>query len=479
MIVGLSVALAGTGAVWIEPPAIVDGELHATFRSVTPVDGDALALYVGSTPVDATFEMLESAGSHTLVAVDDSGSFRRHYRTALDLIAPVFERASPKNPVGWMRFGRQVRFDGFRDDPQPLRNALEKARTEHPSQRETRLAASILRGIDTLIEARPPGRGGLRRLVLITDAGEESDVFDTRDIIDAARTGAVRIDVVAFTRDDARYADDLDRSLRLARATGGTLLEIHDDTPDPNMLRSLLERPSGFFLVRASICGDERPPLRLRGPGFQTEPVLPVGEVPPCTPEAPVEHHIPPQPARGPLNDALGLLCLATTIGGFTALLGLAAWLLRRPEARPAPSPTPPPPPDPPPTPTPPAPPSPHSPAFPMKLPETHLVVVGGDLPRGTRWRFSGRILRIGANPEDNDVVVDLPQVSGNHARFELYPSGAVFVEDRGSSNGTWIDGRKLPPGERTEVPEGATLALSSQLQVRVERGAARGPHGR
>jgi pSer/pThr/pTyr-binding forkhead associated (FHA) protein len=103
-----------------------------------------------------------------------------------------------------------------------------------------------------------------------------------------------------------------------------------------------------------------------------------------------------------------------------------------------------------------------------MRLPERHLVVTAGEVPVGTRWRFSGRILRIGANPEDNDVVVDLAQVSGNHASFELFPSGAVFVEDLGSSNGTFVDGVRITPGERMEVPVNGRVALSNQLTVEI-----------
>jgi pSer/pThr/pTyr-binding forkhead associated (FHA) protein len=97
-------------------------------------------------------------------------------------------------------------------------------------------------------------------------------------------------------------------------------------------------------------------------------------------------------------------------------------------------------------------------------------VLVRGELPPDTRWRFRGRILRVGASENDNDVVIDLPEISGEHARFELFPSGAVFVTDQESSNGTWVEGRRVPADERVEVKPGQLVALSQQVVVRLEQ---------
>ena len=105
---------------------------------------------------------------------------------------------------------------------------------------------------------------------------------------------------------------------------------------------------------------------------------------------------------------------------------------------------------------------------FPPELPETHLVKVGGKLAGSHRWRFSGRMLTVGAS-EDNDVVIDLPQISGHHAKFDLFPSGAVYVTDLASSNGTWVDGKRLTPHAREEVKPGQRVALSRQLIVEVQ----------
>ena len=103
------------------------------------------------------------------------------------------------------------------------------------------------------------------------------------------------------------------------------------------------------------------------------------------------------------------------------------------------------------------------TPELPRELPETHLIVASGEGLVGRRWRFTGRILRIGA-AADNDVVVELPQVSGQHAQFELFVSGDVYVSDLGSTNGTWHQGDRLPSGGRVQVRPGDRVALSRQL---------------
>jgi pSer/pThr/pTyr-binding forkhead associated (FHA) protein len=71
------------------------------------------------------------------------------------------------------------------------------------------------------------------------------------------------------------------------------------------------------------------------------------------------------------------------------------------------------------------------------------------------------RVLRVGREP-DNDVVVDLPMVSGHHARVVWDPkTGQAVIEDLGSSNGTAIGapGRKIG---RAAISPGDTIYLGS-----------------
>jgi pSer/pThr/pTyr-binding forkhead associated (FHA) protein len=74
------------------------------------------------------------------------------------------------------------------------------------------------------------------------------------------------------------------------------------------------------------------------------------------------------------------------------------------------------------------------------------LIITQGP-NRGSSILLDQPIMRIGRDPA-NEIVVDHPQVSRYHARF-IWENGRVYVEDTGSSNGTYlnrvrIEGRKM-----------------------------------
>lgn len=58
-----------------------------------------------------------------------------------------------------------------------------------------------------------------------------------------------------------------------------------------------------------------------------------------------------------------------------------------------------------------------------------------------------------------NDLVLADRYVSGRHARLRWDGSG-WWLEDLGSKNGTFLDGRKCPPHQEQPVPFGATLVI-------------------
>ncbi len=55
---------------------------------------------------------------------------------------------------------------------------------------------------------------------------------------------------------------------------------------------------------------------------------------------------------------------------------------------------------------------------------------------------------------EDNDIRLDHPQVSSHHA-FLHRVGGKLFVEDRGSANGTYVRGQRIDSGKRVPVSPG------------------------
>ncbi|MFF7993825.1 FtsK/SpoIIIE domain-containing protein [Kitasatospora xanthocidica] len=96
------------------------------------------------------------------------------------------------------------------------------------------------------------------------------------------------------------------------------------------------------------------------------------------------------------------------------------------------------------------------------------LRVVGGPDAGGVH-RLHGREIRIGRSGEA-DVPLDDPDVSRLHVVLHLAEDGRVSVRDLGSTNGTTLDGRLVPPGPpEAAVPlePGALLRIGeSTLQV-------------
>ncbi|MER7753078.1 FtsK/SpoIIIE domain-containing protein [Kitasatospora sp. NPDC097643] len=96
------------------------------------------------------------------------------------------------------------------------------------------------------------------------------------------------------------------------------------------------------------------------------------------------------------------------------------------------------------------------------------LRVVGGPDAGGVH-RLHGREIRIGRSGEA-DVPLDDPDVSRLHLALHLAEDGRVTVRDLGSTNGTTLDGRLVPPGppeEAVPLEAGALLRIGeSTLQL-------------
>lgn len=102
--------------------------------------------------------------------------------------------------------------------------------------------------------------------------------------------------------------------------------------------------------------------------------------------------------------------------------------------------------------------PQPAAPAAPGRL----SVVSGGEDGR----LYAGRLITlvndvvIGTDRGQlgqQDLAVESPYVSGRHARLH-WDGVRWWVEDLGSTNGSFVDGRLLPPRRPESVPFGASL---------------------
>lgn len=70
----------------------------------------------------------------------------------------------------------------------------------------------------------------------------------------------------------------------------------------------------------------------------------------------------------------------------------------------------------------------------------------------------------LGRHPECH-VHIDSPKASGEHAGL-YWVDGGWELRDLGSRNGTYVDGRRLAPGERVVLRQGATFSISRSAAV-------------
>ena len=89
------------------------------------------------------------------------------------------------------------------------------------------------------------------------------------------------------------------------------------------------------------------------------------------------------------------------------------------------------------------------------------LQAHGSTFPISRRVTTVGRRSHASQRPPDIDLTAVDPKkmVSRQHARL-LWQAGVVRVEDLGSLNGTFVDGRRLPPHQPELLADGADVTL-------------------
>ena len=76
---------------------------------------------------------------------------------------------------------------------------------------------------------------------------------------------------------------------------------------------------------------------------------------------------------------------------------------------------------------------------------------------------FDAGVVRVGRS-DANDVVLPSPQVSSSHLEISLDPAGRVLICDLGSSNGTFIEDRRLESGQAVALAHGERVIVGSFL---------------
>jgi S-DNA-T family DNA segregation ATPase FtsK/SpoIIIE len=107
------------------------------------------------------------------------------------------------------------------------------------------------------------------------------------------------------------------------------------------------------------------------------------------------------------------------------------------------------------------------APAAPATGPELELAVLAG-MEAGRSFRLRPGTFTVGR--QGADIVLEHSTVSARHCEIHVAPSGVCTLTDVGSSNGTFVDGKRLPVGE------GVALEPESVVEVGVLAVAVRPP---
>ncbi len=93
------------------------------------------------------------------------------------------------------------------------------------------------------------------------------------------------------------------------------------------------------------------------------------------------------------------------------------------------------------------------------------LLIVTEGPNQGQSYVLQEMICTLGRTA-DNTVVIDSPRISRHHTQIRLLPEGAI-VEDTGSTNGTWLNNRRLTSPQR--LTPGDIIGLADYISFRFE----------
>lgn len=453
--------------------------------------------------------------THTIVAIDHSGSFKRWgwAQPGWDFAESVAMSLSPNDTLSLQLFSETVKVFPTRASAADFSADLAGAKSTDWGV-ITRLNSSLIQAIDEAAKANP---NGFNRIYVLTDGDEESDTYSWEDVAKAAAARGVQVSVVIYPPDMARLSKEqlkklptlLDNLRALAGATGGAVHEhdASDAAVTAGKAQEWNERSRNFIAVEARVCGLSRASADNRmfvdyapggtraawsdGFGFvewgspelyaPCDPAKAAGDPPPATP-----------PKSGTPWWVWAI------IGALGFLLVLALIMRSRRDAKEAAAP---------PEPAPPVPataapppkkeapteaPRPVAVARPPQertpddlgvadLPRTFLEVSGdGSWSKDPRYAIFKRDFRIGGDASrDIDLVVKNPKVSGHHCTVQVFPRGDIWVRDERSRNGTFVDGERVPEGGKRAAHVGSEVRLGTEISFRVTRPEVPSSEGR
>lgn len=96
---------------------------------------------------------------------------------------------------------------------------------------------------------------------------------------------------------------------------------------------------------------------------------------------------------------------------------------------------------------------------------EARIII--GTAKRTATLAFSpgGRRINVG-RAADNDLPLDHPSISKIHSAMRMNSDGTIIIADTGSTNGTFVNGRRIAYGEARAIETGDTVAFGD-VEVR------------
>lgn len=467
--------------------------------------GDYALRFADNAPVKASEVKPAAAVPQAMalvICIDKSGSIGA---ATLETIKSAFDgfvaQGKPGLSIGLIGFGSATKtIAAFGTEPQTARSRL-KALTSDSRDSKTKLFEAVSGGLDQL-KAGPAG--AVRRLLVISDGKDEGSDTGIERVVDKAHANGVVVDSIGVGRLAPTSSSSLDS---LSDRTGGTfVLAKPGESGVADALASILRgysspREAAVVTFRYDAAGDaaklERATLEftpaggtpikseLQGsfaaPAKATEPVVPKSDGKAVTTE----------PARTtksvgelvaeykvPILAVAGLLIAAL-------LLWLFVMTRKRPAAAPTLAPT---------AVVPPPtggarPPTRPAPARMTKFARYAFTAPQAGRPVAILRGVSGPIgvkhvpieatpFRIGADADNELVLAGDDFLSSRHATIR-FDSGSLYLSDRGSRNGTFLNGTRL-----TDVP--MPLSIGDELRIGksvmvldAPAGAQGGPSGR
>ncbi len=98
--------------------------------------------------------------------------------------------------------------------------------------------------------------------------------------------------------------------------------------------------------------------------------------------------------------------------------------------------------------------------------PPSYLLIMQSGPNVGKQYPLDQDVIFVGRDLQ-NDIVVSDAEVSRRHARLTRLPNGVYEIEDLGSTNGTFVNGRRLT-GKQT-LARGDVVMMGSKVLFEVE----------